>query len=143
MNLYRIDVRHAGPKSSNDAIQCFLVSGDDENVYEWLKFEGDRYYSDIYLSWSDHEDDPDCSDSVYDDEYNVIGEESFKEQIVRLRGDINWDYFDFSDLYYGKKQYGWELLGEICQLEYAILKKLLGDSLFVDEVAVNPEPDVK
>jgi len=100
-NLYIINVKHIAPKDSHISIECFLLAENDEAVYAWL----DKEKQDEMWSDRNNEDGP-CE--ILDDDYNVIGTESYKEKIIRIRGDINDDDNDYSEAYYGLTLYGWE-----------------------------------
>jgi hypothetical protein len=123
MNLYEIMMEHYAPKDSEKGIHTYLAANSDEEVYEWLKSEsklkdGRR----IFLPW-------DYSGSetfeIYDDNYEVIGAETFKEKMIRLKGDMNDEDVDFSDLYYGKTLIGWSLIKEnITDEEIKVLKSV-------------------
>lgn len=109
MNLYKIIFSHTGPKSTEYGIKCLLLAENDEQVYEWLKSDPTIGYDKLIVGWGDREND---SFHLYNDEYDIIGSETFKEKMLRLKGDINDESYDFSDAYYGINQYGWELLKE-------------------------------
>jgi hypothetical protein len=145
MDLYRIDVEHIGPKSIKSAIQCFLVSGNDKDVYEWIVTMSETYPKKDKFSWfscawaydqEDFEDDPEESDyplEVYDSDYNVISyDNSPRERVIRLCGDINDEDFDFTDSYYGLSRYGWVLLCPMTWEEIHLLGGFIGETLFID-----------
>jgi len=123
MNLYEIMMEHYAPKDSQKGIHTYLAAKSDEEVYEWIaaekKTKDDRK---IYNSWKLSEED---TYEIYNDNYDVIGEETFKERMIRLKGDMNDEDEDFSDLYYGKTIIGWELVKEnITEKEIEVLKSV-------------------
>jgi hypothetical protein len=144
MNLYRIDVEHIGPKSIDGAIQCFLVSGSDRDVYEWIVSRSEEYpknkFSRFSCAWAedqeDFEDNPEESDyplEVYDSDYNAVSyDKSPKERVIRLRGDINDGDFDFTDSYYGLSRYGWSFLCPMTWEAIHLLGGFIGETLFID-----------
>ena len=118
--LFRILVLHAAPQDKHISIQTYLIANDAEHVYDWIKsqpIEG------IYVDWEEKESEGDVYD-VYDDDFNVIGTETFKERMIRLGGEMFDDTFDFSVAYEGITLYGWEMLCTISNPQIAILLEL-------------------
>lgn len=110
MKLYKIYVQHVCTKDEHTSLDCFLLAEDDEAVYEWL---------DKKTYWSD--DDEEVKE-VRDDDFNVISTETYKDYIIRLRGDMYDEDQEYSDLYYGLTLYGWEeVIGGM--LEATVLKR--------------------
>jgi hypothetical protein len=101
MKLYRINVQHCSPKDSHTSIECFLLARDEEDVFDWI--DQNRKYD----NWTETNDD-NYTYTIYDDDYNEIGSETFKEKIIRIKGDINDEDQDWSDAHYGLTFYGWE-----------------------------------
>jgi hypothetical protein len=124
MNLYQIMLEHYAPKDSEKGIFTYLVANSDEEVYEWIASE--KELSDgrqVFNSWK-YKDEEDTFEN-YDDDYNVIGEETFKERIIRLKGDMNDEDAELDDLYYGRTLLGWEIVKfSITDIEIAVLKGL-------------------
>lgn len=120
MNLYKIEFSHFGPKSSEYGFKCLLIAESDEHVYEWIKSEpsinGDRL--DNY--WGNAEAANKVYD-VYDSDYNIIGTETFKERMLRVKGELNDDDNNLEDAYYGITLYGWGLLKENVDSDYSDL----------------------
>ena len=94
MNLYEIIFRHHSQKDSETGTKCLLFAKDDNAVYEWLAKEK--------TNWSYRETDGN---------YTFDGE-PYKDRIIRLKGDMDDEYEEYDDLYYGKTVYGWKLLRE-------------------------------
>ncbi len=122
MNLYEIIFEHFAPKDSKQGIFTYLIAESDKQVYEWLAsnptLKDGRW---IITSWKDYEKDEEIHE-IYDENYNVIGEESFKQRMIRLNGEINDEEVELNDLYYGKTLYGWKLIKEnITKLEIKLL----------------------
>lgn len=116
MNLYRISVQHCGPKDSHKSVESYVMGRHDTDMYEQISKLN-------YGVWDDRNDER--SDiEIFDNEYNVIGTETYKERIIRLKGDINDEDEDLSDLYYGCTLYGWENLGPISDSEEITLIEL-------------------
>lgn len=109
MNLYTIDFLHASPKDREYGFKCLLLANSDEEVYNWLASEPKIGNSSLTHSWEYKEEK---MFSLYDDDYNEIGKETFKEKMIRIKGEINDDDFDFGDAYYGITLFGWSLLKE-------------------------------
>lgn len=114
MNLYSIIFTHYSPKDSEDGIKILVLAENDEQVYMYIASEP----SGIYNSWSENEkDDVDISD----DEDHLEG---FKSRMLRLKGEVNDDSVELSDLYYGRTLYGWELIVENTKTDYSELISL-------------------
>jgi len=105
VNLYKILFSHTAPKDTKVGIETYLLAKSDEEVYNYI----DKEFN--CGCWKDKEDDCDIFD-IYDKDYNVIGTETFREKILRIKGEINEEDYDFSDAYYGITLYGWELVKE-------------------------------
>ncbi|MFD0587648.1 hypothetical protein ACFQZE_06510 [Paenibacillus sp. GCM10027627] len=112
MNLYKIMFEHFSPKDSQRGVVAYLVADSDEQVYEWLKsdpkLDDDTW---IYTPYQDSEND-DITFELYDDQYNVVGMEEYKDKMIRLKGEMFDDELELNDLYYGKTIYGWRLIKE-------------------------------
>lgn len=126
MNLYKVMFKHFSQNDSEIGILTYLVAKSDEEVYEWLKsdpkLQNETY---IYTAYRYRENDRKTY-KMYDDDYNVIGEESYKDKIIRLNGDMFDEDADLSDLYYGKTLYGWQLVKEDVKADVIHLIKEYG-----------------
>lgn len=111
MNLYKIIVQHFSQKDSNTAIVALLLAENDEAVYEWIKSEPDTKEESIIVSYQYAEDDNETFD-IYNENYDVVGTEKFKQKMIRIKGELNDEDFENSDAYYGNTIYGWEMLKE-------------------------------
>lgn len=123
MNLYKIIIAHYAPKDCKVSIADYLLAEDDKQVYLYI----DDNFN--YNKWTERMESPDDDGQdnvfdIYDGDYNVIGTETYEEKIIRLQGDIDDDEEDFSDAYYGKTLYGWELIKEDVQEDYNQLIEL-------------------
>lgn len=105
MNLYRIFFIHHAPKDAKEGIETYLLAQNDVEIYNYIETK----YN--YGCWSDIEYENNTYE-IYDEHDNVVGTETLKEKILRLKGDANDVDHDFSDAYYGITFYGWELIGE-------------------------------
>tara|TARA_R110000744_G_scaffold7342_3_gene25310 strand:+ start:6088 stop:6468 length:381 start_codon:yes stop_codon:yes gene_type:complete len=107
MNLYKILFSHTAPKGSGKGIKGYLLAENDEQVYDYI----DKKYN--YESWKDCNEDEDRElDEIYDKDYNLVGTETFKEKILRIKGQMNDEDYDYSDAYYGITLLGWEVVEE-------------------------------
>lgn len=103
---------HFSPKDSQQGLITYLVANSSEDVYEWFKKEpqlpdGNRLFNSYKYSEEDNK-----VFELYDDKYNIIGEENFKEKMIRLGGEMFDEDRELNDLYYGLTLYGWELVKE-------------------------------
>ena len=51
-----------------------------------------------------------CDEEVYEYISKEYASETFRERMIRIRGELNDEYIDFSDAYYGITLYEWELI---------------------------------
>jgi len=110
MNLYAIQFTHYAPKDSKSGVLGYMVAENDEDVYEFIKSEPEIHKKTLYNSYEAYEED---------------GGETFRERIIKCQGDMNDEYSEVSDLYYGATQYGWECIHEnITDKELDLLRKL-------------------
>lgn len=93
MNIYKILITHASPKSNKTAIKEFIIASNDSEVFEYLKISG-------YTYWDDIEKD--------DDMYGDVKKIDF---IFENKGDYELET-KWEDLYYGSTMYQWELFKE-------------------------------
>jgi len=123
MNLYKIIIQHFSPKDSKTAISALLLAENDEQVYEWLKSEPRTKEGGLYNSWADREEEGESFD-IYDENYEIIGTEKFKEKMIRIKGELNDEDFQNEDAYYGNTIFGWELLKENPKTDFSELIEL-------------------
>jgi hypothetical protein len=101
MNLYKIIFSHTAPKDTEFGLVEYLIADNENDVYEHI----DKEFN--YGCWNDKNNESGELE-IYNDDYDVIGTETFKEKMIRIKGEINDDDYDFSDSYYGITLYGWE-----------------------------------
>src|SRR6478672_11215589 len=109
MKIHQINVIHAAPKDRHESIELYAVADCEEQIYELLNEK-------VFGKWSDKNEE-DGLLKIYDDDYNVTGMETYKQRVMRLRGDINDPDTDYSDAYYGVTLYGWDEGKDITQEE--------------------------
>jgi hypothetical protein len=113
VNLYRITFSHTAPKDIKEGIKGYLLAKNDEQVYNYV----DKTFN--YECWKDNDEDEDREPiELYDDDYNVVGVETFKEKMLRIKGEQNDEDYDYCDAYYGITLYGWELVKENAEGDY-------------------------
>lgn len=111
MKLYTIKFEHYGASSEYDGIEAYAVADNEEQVYEYIANE--------LTNWKDEETE---LVTRYDENWNNLGEETWKEKIMRERGDFNRDN---DDCYYGATQYQWNEGVDIFGDEYEVLSKFI------------------
>jgi hypothetical protein len=117
MDIYKIHVQHFSQKDSHSSIEAFLLSRSVEDVYRWVDEKLHGTYTDK------NNEDGKCD--LYDENYNVIGQEAFKEKMLRVGGEFFDEDYEPQDLYYGCTIYGWEKLeSEALEVDIAALQKL-------------------
>ncbi len=105
MNLYKITFSHTAPKDQKEGIKGYLLAENNEQVYHYV----DKTFN--YGCWKDSDEDKEPIE-LHDDDWNVIGTETFKEKMIRIRGEQHDEDYDYCDAYYGITLYGWELVKE-------------------------------
>lgn len=111
MNLYKLMFSHHAPKDSAIGILGLLLAENDEQVYEYFKTDPKFADINVYCAWDENEEEKEDFE-IYNDKYEVVGTETFKEKMIRKRGQVCDEDYDYSDAYYGITLYGWELLKE-------------------------------
>lgn len=114
MNLYVIKFEHYSQKDSKIGIVTYVVAENDAQVYEWIKSEPKGEDWVIFNSWKYYEEDG-TEYELYDGDIKCIGEESFKDHIIRVCGQMYSEHSSYDDLYYGKSYFGWDIIKENIQ----------------------------
>ena len=123
MKIYKIEFLHASTKDREVGLKCLLLAENEEQVYEWIKSEPKIGERSLYNGWADSEEESEEFE-VYNDNYDVIGKENFKQKMIRLKGQMNDNDYDYSDAYYGITLFGWSLLKENVNTNYSELIEL-------------------
>jgi hypothetical protein len=100
MKIYKIHVKHYAENDSHESIEAFLLANSDEEVYKWIDEKQHGYLT--------NKTEEDGLIDIYDDEYKVTGQETYKEKMLRLGGEYFDEEYEPRDLYYGATIYGWE-----------------------------------
>ncbi|MEK4427680.1 hypothetical protein MHB54_00320 [Paenibacillus sp. FSL M7-0802] len=112
MNLYKIMFEHFSQKDSQKGILTYLAANSDSEVYEWLKSEPpSEDWGNIYNNYNHKEKDNEVFD-IYDNDFSIVDQESFRDRMIRLHGDMYDEEVELSDLYYGATLYGWKAVKE-------------------------------
>ena len=101
INLYKIVFSHSAPRDTEYGIKGYVLARNEGEVYDYIDNEFNNG------TWRDNEEDQ-VIFPIGNSEYH----ETFRGKIIRLRGDINDKFRDFTDAYYGVSFYGWELIAE-------------------------------
>jgi hypothetical protein len=133
MNLYKIKVKHLSQKDSHTSIERYTIFENESDLYDALC--KDTYWDDktsyfILNNISDEFKEGTKFDYA-DTDYEVEGQDYsdllriWKWFVISTQGEINSDWANYDDLYYGKTHYGWELVKEgIGNMEIQVLKLL-------------------
>jgi hypothetical protein len=117
MNLYCVNVRHFSQKDSHTAIETFITAKDDESVYKWL----DELMGGV---WSDRNEYTPLI-NILNDDLDIIGQETYKEKIIRLNGEFYDKDLEISDRFYGVTLYGWnQVICDDVDLKCKVLKDI-------------------
>ncbi|HHZ97015.1 MAG TPA: hypothetical protein EYN67_16010 [Flavobacteriales bacterium] len=117
MEIYKIHVQHFSQKDSHSSIEAFLLAESVDDVYKWVDEK-------VYGCYTDQNDEGDALD-IYDENYNVIGQETFKEKMLRVGGEFFDEDYEPQDLYYGCTIYGWKKVkSDVSEVDIAALEKL-------------------
>lgn len=122
MNLYVLKFRHYSPKDYEEGIVTYLMANSDEEIYEWFKTGPTINDNTLFNSYKDREKDDETYE-IYDEHYEPIGTEKFKERMLRLGGEMFDGDVDISDAYYGITLYGWEIVKENIKREDALMAR--------------------
>lgn len=123
MNIYKIESLHASPKNREISLKCLLFAENEEQVYEWIKSEPKIGKKRLCNGWVDSEQENEEFE-VYNNKYDLIGKENFKQKMIRLKGQMNDTDYDYSDSYYGITTFGWSLLKQNVNTDYSELIEL-------------------
>lgn len=96
MKLYTKYTRHCAPRDCQE-FESFVLANDDEEMLVGC---------DEYGLWNDKHDEGEIYE-IYNEDYNVIGTETYLEKMLRIRGEFNDEDADYSDAYYGITHIGW------------------------------------
>jgi hypothetical protein len=133
MNLYEIKFTHFSPKSSKTGSVGYLLAENNEEVFNWFATNPTLNNIRVYSGYDEEELDE--VHATHHFNYSAIGEETKRDRLIRLCGEMFDDEVELYDLYYGKTLYGWELKKEdVCKeqllldfsnynIEVAIVKK--------------------
>ena len=124
--LYKIIVQHVAPKDEHTSVECFLLAEDDEAMYTWLDKKK------VSGCWSDTNEEDELYE-IYDNTYKVIGSETYKERMLRLKGEYFDENKDTSDSYYGLTFYGWEEIEHLMTDEFTDYVGALADLKVLEE----------
>ncbi len=118
MNLYKIKTEHFAPKDSHESMMGFVFANNDEEVYHFV----DKQFN--HDSWEEEKSDAWEEEKAEFPEYYEDYAGTYKQKIIKLKGEIEDESVEFDDVYYGITLYGWELVDENTHLNYDDLKHL-------------------
>ena len=107
--LHKILARHFSPKDSIDCVFLYVVADSERTVFDKLDSPciGNAGRIFTFGAWSERDESGEVLD-VYDSSYNIVGQETNVQKMMRIRGDYNDQDFDTSDAYYGVTAWGWD-----------------------------------
>jgi hypothetical protein len=123
MNLYSVLVEHLSQKDSHQSIQGYFIAKDDSEAYDIVN-QGYAYWYEKDLENFLENHYPDFDEvKIPDYDRERFLENFMKEFIISTKGEINSDWANYDDLYYGKTHYGWELVKESMEnMEIEVLR---------------------
>lgn len=116
MKLYAIEFRHYSQKDSREGIATYVLADDETTIRDRIDL---KYRCG---GWKDK--DQDGPVNIYDDDYEIIGQETYLARMLRMRGDLNDPDHEVTDLYYGATEWGWSDGQEISEALAADLVRL-------------------
>lgn len=117
MKLYKVLLRHCAPKDCIEVTKLYVLADSESEILDRLDSEGEGY---TYGAWKEKSEEAKEPFEIYDDNYRVIGTETYLEKMLRLRGEFNDEDADYSDAYYGVTHYGWNEGVDISE-QYAVV----------------------
>lgn len=117
MKLYTVRIRHCGPKDCKESIIGYFVAENDSAIMNYIDKEL------LGGIWKDRNDEDGLCE-ILDENYNVIGTETYSEKMIRIRGEFNNSDADYSEAYYGITHYGWDEGKHISDEEVNVLVNL-------------------
>lgn len=118
MRLYKILVDHYSPKDNQIGTICMKVFNTTDELYNYFK---NPYTKETYINTEEY---PSLYMEFFDNKDTKEEEADYKEQWLANEGDIDAEYVEYQDLYYGLSVYGFTDMGEITQEEFDVLNKL-------------------
>jgi hypothetical protein len=99
--LYEIKIRHCSQKDFIEASKGYIVAQNDEEVYNYInKFL-------LHGIWSDRNNDSLNHNVNFLEDEGFISKESYKEKMLRYKGEFFDPNASYDDRYYGVTHYGW------------------------------------
>ena len=110
-NLYRLNFKHCGPKSSRSGIICLLLAKNEGQIFEYLESDGygreGDYIHNGAIEGVDREEE----------------KELYRKEIMSTKGSLYHEDACYEDAFYGCFHSGWELIKENCATDYSELIK--------------------
>lgn len=118
LKVYQLLFVHCAPKGRGEGMKCLFVA-DDSKQEEILRRIDEGYNYDGWKYKNKDMEEEGRKVKIYDDKYDVIGEETFLERMLRLRGEYHDDDAEVPDgAHYGPSFYGWDE-GRVISKEFA------------------------
>lgn len=121
MKLHKILLRHCSQKDSVEVTKLYVLADSESDILARLDTPGGDY---TYGAWQERSDEADEPCEIYDDDFKLIGTETYIEKMLRLRGEFNDGNADYSDGYYGIKHWGWDEGVDISQADATTLLRM-------------------
>lgn len=114
--LHKIRFTHHAPKDRKEGIETYVLADSETTIRDGVDHQ---FNYDIWRE-GDHDEPID----IYNDDYEVVGQETRTERALRLRGSIDDDNNDYADAYYGITHHGWDEGVQITDEDAAVLLRL-------------------
>jgi hypothetical protein len=121
MKLHKILLRHCSPKDQVEVTKLYVLANSESEILARLDASRGEY---TYGAWKERSDDAEEPFEIYDENYNVVGTETYLEKMLRLRGEFNYEDADYSDAYYGVSHWGWDEGSDISEEDAVTLLRL-------------------
>lgn len=121
MKLHKILLRHCSPKDQVEVTKLFVLANNEADILAQLDDDKKGF---TFGAWKERNDEAEEPLEIHDEDYNVIGTETYLEKMLRLRGEFNDEEASYEDAYYGVKHWGWDEGVPISDEDAAVLLRL-------------------
>lgn len=105
MKLFKILLRYSSTKDSVEVVERYVIAYTDQDILDRL-IHPNSHFNGASGVWKDrHEEDGLWN--IEDSNHCVIGQETYFERMLRLRGEFHDPKVNYDDKFYGIRHWGW------------------------------------